>query len=770
MPRTIRTQDGYVLNNVPDGLDPNGPEILQRIAELRAQRGINAQPHPQTSGLGSSLPPGFVLDNQSNLIKGDQNVMAGQPRSGSKPNAAYSLPPGFVLDPIEVELPDGTIAEFPGDTPQSEMKRVLRERFPPEQENGIREIIRDLDEILMKVPGVPQLSELASGANRSIIGMIDFFGPDSVNELLRLGGSDKRMPTARQAANSVGVAPERGAFVGEGAQADILGAAGEVIPASVGIGAGMRSVANRLPRIGQQAESAIQGMIRQLGASPGTTAGIVSQDVGLGMVSGAGAAAGEELAGPPGQVIGAILAPISVSAGAAGIRNVLANRQSAKQLTQSLGNFSDEGAASILAEAMVREGIGPGDAARILDDLGPDAVPADLGASFNRLLRVAANQIPRIQGRANQVLNGRQAGQPARLASVLDDVAGVPGLSLDDELKRIEMVFKPMTDDLYARVRSQPMAMPERVQAILDKAPSAIQALKLAQRTLADRRAVGDKISHIDVIDAVKQRLDDQIGTAVRQGEGNRARDLLRIKNLIVSEADRAIPEYAQARQVFAGRRTLENAAELGGQYLRMTPKDIRSAIETMGESEMRMFRLGAKQAILDQVDKVQTNSDAMKRIFGKYGDLEKMRLIIPDEQSFDAFRTAMRREAAFMVTKSALQANSTTVRQAIDSLTTQDAFEALSATTNPGSAVSYLARLFGNAAKERTNQAYQDSLEAAADLLLDKGLSPEMFANVLRSGDSGRIRTMLQSVMTKQGSAAPALRSSVSPIANENR
>lgn len=627
--------------------------------------------------------------------------------------------------------------------------------------------LQEFDSILKRVPGVPQLAEIGAGAARGTAGIIDFFGPDAINEVLRLGGSDRRVPTARESMQRVGLAPDRGAFVGEGTQADILGAAGEVIPAAVGVSAGLRSAANRLPQIGQQGESAIRGILRQMGSGPTSAAGMMTQDAVTGAVSGAGGAIGESIGGTPGQVIGAIVAPIGFSVAQGAIRSAFQSRETANQLMRNLGSFSDDGAAKILAEAMQREGMSPDDVAKMLDDLGKDGMPADIGPSFQRLLRVAANELPRIEGRGRGVFAARQAGQASRLTSALDDVAGVPGLTLDDELTRMEQVFKPVIDDLYSQARAKPLAIPRNIQSILDNAPDAKEALAAAQRTLANKRAVGDQIGHLDVIDAVKQNLDDRIGALIRAGENNKARDILRIKNTIVSMADEAIPEYGQARQLYAGKVSLETAADLGQNYLKLNPREMRDYISTMGESELRMFRLGAKQAILDRVDMTRTSSDLYRQIFGKNGDSNKLRMLFPSQEGFDAFQNTMKRELTYKITENAFRGNSTTIKQGLDAFSASDAFDAITSMGSPQGVVGFVAKALGRDAQRRARADYLKALEVAADALLDQGYDPTRFAEVLKSGNAETIRLAFQRAVLPSNPAANAL---IAPVAERTR
>ena len=87
---------------------------------------------------------------------------------------------------------------------------------------------------------------------------------------------------------------------------------------------------------------------------------------------------------------------------------------------------------------------------------------------------------------------------------------------------------------------------------------------------MADRRAAGEQITNISVVDATKQELDDQINTALRLGENNKVRDLVKLKNVMVREADASIPVYKEARALFAGQAALESAEKQGQDFFKL--------------------------------------------------------------------------------------------------------------------------------------------------------------------------------------------------------
>jgi hypothetical protein len=623
-------------------------------------------------------------------------------------------------------------------------------------------ITQDIDSALRKIPGAQSLAELAAGANRTVVDFIDFLGPDQINSILAIGGSDKRVPTLRSALPFIESGP-----LEDGLQKDILGRAGEVIPAALGVGGALKAAAGSLPAI-TGGESALVGTARELGRFAPT------QEAVLGGFSGGGEAFGEAVAGEGGGIAGSILAPLAaastpklimgaISQGGKGIQN----------LTRNLSDLSEEGAGTLLAEQMVREGLTPDDVARQLQSLGPDAIPADLGNNFARLLRAAANKIPSIESSAAIKLNARQQDQSKRLIEAFDDATGTSLLSANDEIIRLNTTLKPEIDNLYNLARSKDLQLSENLTELLAGKSSLGNARQKAEIRLEDKRAAGDDISNIDIIDATKQELDDQINVAIRQGENNKVRDLVRLKRVMIDEADIAIPEYKEARDLFAGKANLENAAASGEQYFKLKPREIDDLVGTMGESEARMFKLGAKQAVLDKVDTLAINADSVKRLFGKQGDVQKLKGIFKDEAAFNNFSDTLEREAVFSLTRRAAQGGSNTFKQSADAGNAQQALEAAGISlADPITGGAQFGRiLFGLSAK-KGDEILTRSLEQAGDLLLASGMEQGKLLAILKRANRDEIRQALEVAMTQVDSAviAPTAKASVAANLEDNR
>lgn len=654
-------------------------------------------------------------------------------------------------------------------------------------------------------------AEFSAGVNRGVASLIDFFGvdtanaiisggPKAINEALKFSGIDAEIPVIENAIPRLTetIPGIQGGFVDEGLTKNILSAAGETIPLAIGVGGAIRQSAKLLPAAASKA-GVIGGAKEsgQIALREAAKTGLGS-DVALGAVSAAGGEVGRDIAGQEGQLVGALLAPVAATSGVQAIRGLMnIGGSGIKALVNSVEGMSDDGASKLLAEAMVREGISPDDIAQRLAALGPDAIPADLGNNFSRLLKAASNQVPRIEGRAADVLNKRQAGQSGRLIDAFADSTGTPLLNVDDEIIRLNKSLKPQIDDAYsnARVQGEKVLFPEqpklptgvgsevgigkatgktvqkdktRLEKLLDGVNVSGSAKKSADRELAGKRLSGEEVTKIDIIDANKRALDDQIGAAYRKGESNKARNLVVLKNKLLDEVDRLVPAYKEARSLFAGKAELESAADLGGQFFKLKPRDVKDAVSRMGDSEKKMFKLGAKQAIIDKTDSINITSDSVKRMFGKGGDIKKLSSVFDDPDQFSDFSKAMERESAFALTRRAAQGGSSTTKQLSDVSDFQNVVDDTRAIMGDPLAVSNkLGEILGGLAKSKTDKAYAQALEDAGDILLTAGMNPENVISIIKRGNAKQIENSIKRSVDRFASqsniVAPSTRAALS-------
>jgi len=655
-----------------------------------------------------------------------------------------AIPEGF--EAVDDSIPEG----FEAATPEA----AAPSQTPKESDSGV----------------VNVLAELAAGANRSVAEFVDFLGPDTANAILSLAGSETRVPTLMESIPGI-----KGGFMEEGLGRDVVRAAGEVVPAALSMGGLVKQAAKPLTTLATGEITAGTGVLPELSKQPSLVKSVATSSVGtpgaeagLGVVSAAGEQVGEELGGDTGALIGSIVAPIGVSSTVQGIKGLLGKGiEGVRSLTTSLGDMSEEGAGKLLAEAMVRENLSPDELTAAMRDLGTEGMPADLGDSFNRLLKSAINKFPRIQGQANEALNLRQEGQASRLVNAFEDGTGTTLMNVDDEIARLNLSMGPKVAKAYDAIRQDKMRISPKLMSIMsDESTSIGRARKQAEKNLADVASIGEEVLPIDIIDETKRVLDDQVGKAIRTGEKSKAMRLTKLKRAMVDEADISIPGYKEARDMFAGKIELENAAKSGEQFLKLNPREVSAMTDGMSQSEKKMFKLGAKQAIEDKLAGMQINSNTVKKLFGKGGDAEKLKSVFDSPAQYDEFRKAMQKEAQFTMTRQAAQGGSPTIKYASD---IADASNIIDDTRmlmgDPIAVKNKVQSIISGLSKDKGEAVFNESLEKAGDILITANMNPDKVVEIIKRGNEKQIEAALNRAIKNYQSKilAPSVKAAVS-------
>ena len=238
----------------------------------------------------------------------------------------------------------------------------------------------------------------------------------------------------------------------------------------------------------------------------------------------------------------------------------------------------------------------------------------------------------------------------------------------------------------------------------------------------------------------------------IREGRREKARELILLKKILIEDVDNAVPEYKEARNLFAGKANMENAAETGELFFRLKPRELDAFASTLSDSEMKMFKLGAKRAIVDRINDLNVNADVVRRMFSKNGDVPKLKTLFQEEDQFKAFSETLKREADFVLTRRAAQANSTTTKQMSDDLSSQEILSnAAESIASPVGAARVLTKFKDNLSKRKGSVAYTRALEKAGDILLTKGMTPEKIQELFRKGSAQGIREVFEEALGQE-------------------
>lgn len=310
-------------------------------------------------------------------------------------------------------------------------------------------------------------------------------------------------------------------------------------------------------------------------------------------------------------------------------------------------------------------------------DLGEQAVVADISQGLTDLGRSMAGYQGRGRGIAERLVHGRQRNQQHRLLAG----AGVDADELDDFTRGIARMLQnrntqatPYYERAYETVVRQTDSMadalsviprsilskartlyrgdldvlneiakkfpdtPEGRAAILRLNSGPISGREAARRTLQTPEGIDE--NSVMFYDYVKRSLDDRIGSSLRAGRRQEARNFIRMKEALLGELDEQVPDYRRAREIFTDEESMKSAVDYGRSLFSNSVDlaETELALEAMSMGERNAFRNGAIRGLVDRVER----APEMRNFASYLVESKRMRrllsLAFPNEEVFDSF------------------------------------------------------------------------------------------------------------------------------------
>lgn len=370
-----------------------------------------------------------------------------------------------------------------------------------------------------------------------------------------------------------------------------------------------------------------------------------------------------------------------------------------------------EAAARKVAEALQREGLTLEQAAARMDELGPEAMIADLGPNPRGLAFRAAAVPGRGKGITQSALEGRQegirgssgelvGGQIQRLEKGMDEL--VPGdffgtrqgiraqkdasALYNSAFKANQQIESPVVDRILQTpagkeaLRRAVVKMQNQKALVSKTDPELTEALNEAIEAGQEIERTGYGVGRgfkLQTLDYIKRGLDDVEGRFVKLGDegADDARIIGNLKRELVAELDRldTTPNkaYSRARQVHGTKMGNLDALAQGEAFMtgakKNHPRVIQEALEGMTQEERHLFRLGAAQAIKSRIGELVTRADATKKIADIPALERKLRLAFGDDDIFRRYMQMIKNEKAMFKTYAdVLKGSQTAERQEI--------------------------------------------------------------------------------------------------------
>lgn len=548
---------------------------------------------------------------------------------------------------IQIKAPDGSLVQFPDGTDDATITKVMGENFPPPKPTTGRPA--SLTDVAA--------SAMTFGLTNDMAGVSSAVGPTA-----RAVGQFLGIPGVEYKSGEIGDAYS----TGRNNAVRKLDAYREQNPWTAFAGDMAGGIANPVAKAGIAApgasmlQKALLGGATGAGMGAGYGFGNTEGDLGD---RGMGAVTG----GLVGGAVGAAAAPVVEGVG-----------RGVKYLSdQTIGRMGATNQASVagrkVAEALQRDGITPTQAAQLLTDIGPDAVLADLGKNSQAL----AGSVTRAPGKggadltamltarqegARDAFNALRGSQSQRIKGEVDGL--IPGSYTAKDRAALATARTNQSRGLYNASSN------DAANLIPDDKFTAIKGDEYLSGVIAKVKAdklagMGDLPDNaLPVIDAAKRELGDLISAAKRAGRNNEARLLTLKQDALVDVADKAFPQYAQAREVWQQFSGVMDAGDLGRKFMigqAAKPDDLAAAVAKMGPEELNQIRIGAAQAIKDRLGELNTRSDATKRLMDIPALEERTRAVFGDQQTFKRYIDMLKGERTMFNTYGEVTGNSKT-------------------------------------------------------------------------------------------------------------
>lgn len=309
---------------------------------------------------------------------------------------------------------------------------------PSQLDRPAQDDISPAGQAILDVPGGAAISEFASAVNRGAVNLLDFVGPDQINNVLQLMGSESRVPTLGE--QPIVQEATTGEFMEPGLARKAIRTGGEFVAPGGAIGQTIRTAAKQIPKVAPVAQTVAQ-RVTQAAAMPALPEATGAALAGAG--SEVGAEVGEFVAGKEGRQIGRLAGGILAPIGGA-----LAKESAKLLISGSAKKLLNEAAPTIEGLKNAARGV-----FKEIDDLGVtinSSSTARLSGQLGQLVRKQGFN-PTIHPKVNAALKEFEAiaGQPQSLTQVdvLRKVANAAAKSTEPDEARLGNMLTNKIDD-----------------------------------------------------------------------------------------------------------------------------------------------------------------------------------------------------------------------------------------------------------------------------------------------------------------------------------
>lgn len=294
---------------------------------------------------------------------------------------------------------------------------------------------------------------------------------------------------------------------------------------------------------------------------------------------------------------------------------------------------AESAGAGKVINALERDAIAPSDLQSRLNALGPDAMVADLGPNVTQQAATIAASPGKGQQTVRAAIDSRNAGASDRVGDAVDYAMGGRvnvGQLERDIVERRSQAAAPLYDQAYRT----PLPQIPEVQEVLNTPAGKMAAARAAK--LSQNEGIAFDPNSVRGVDLIKRTLDDVVNMGNRAGRTNEARIIGNLRDKLVNAVDAHVPEYAAARNAFAGESAIKDALTEGRSIFKdaMMPEELYAKITNMTHSEQDAFVQGARASIQTIMGTARNDASDVRQLFQKGFNQEKLELILGKQEA----------------------------------------------------------------------------------------------------------------------------------------
>jgi hypothetical protein len=170
-------------------------------------------------------------------------------------------------------------------------------------------------------------------------------------------------------------------------------------------------------------------------------------------------------------------------------------------------------------------------------------------------------------------------------------------------------------------------------------------------------------------LDAAKRGLDDVLEnyrdpTTGRLNLDQRGKAINDVRVSLVKHLDSINPDYAAARQAYAGPSQSLDAMNMGKRALLADPEVTAKVVSNLSPGDKQFYLSGLTRALQDKISSAQDGADVTRRIFGNDLIRSKIAAAFDNPAAFEKFQKQMESEATFAQTRNQVLKGSQTARR----------------------------------------------------------------------------------------------------------